>query len=129
MLCRGQTGRKQGRDWGWIRPVQGRAGVEQPLLAALQELTQGSPSSVPIRGPRLTPSATDELFWELAGGKVIEALPGEFVLHGASQILVAGQGGWLGTGSDCHPALCPPRCGDTEIPAPSKHGCTPLDTA
>lgn len=42
------------RDQGWIRPMQGRVGVEQPLLAVLQGLTQGSPSPVPIRGPRLT---------------------------------------------------------------------------
>lgn len=102
------------RDRGWISPMQGRAGVEQLLPAALQGLTQGSPSAVPIRAPKLTQVPPRGYFGSWKEIKVTGAVPGELSLHGAGWIPAVGLrfsrspwGGWPGTGGDSHPCSLP----------------------
>lgn len=63
--------------------VKGWGGAASACSAA--GVNPGEPTFCPPEGTQAHASVTEELFWELAGGKVIGALPGEFVLHGPAR--------------------------------------------
>lgn len=65
---------RAGKCRGEAAPARGAAGVNP-----------GEPSSCSHQGTQAHPSATEGLFWELAGDKVRGLCPGELSLHGGGR--------------------------------------------